>query len=185
MGTLESTARVYAAAVAGPVHGIASSMLGEFERELGTTRTFLERIPEGKLGWQPHAKSMTAGQLGLHIAQVPLGVLSMAMADEGEAPDFSAGREQPRTLKDVLDAMEKSAAFVRQMLPTIDDVRMVEEFRVTREGKVAMAVPRVWFLRMIMLNHWYHHRGQLGVYLRLMGASVPPSYGPSGDEGVV
>ena len=84
MGTLEATARVYAAAVAGPVHGIASSMLGEFERELATTRTFLSRVPEGKLEWRPHPKSMTAGQLALHIAEVPLGVLSMAMLDEAE-----------------------------------------------------------------------------------------------------
>ena len=72
-----------------------------------------------------------------------LGVLSMAMSDEEEAPDMSVAREQPRTLKDVLDALEKSAAFVRSTLPTIDDVRMMEEFRVMRDGKVAMAVPRV------------------------------------------
>jgi len=182
MGTLEATARVYAAAVAGPVHGIASSMLGEFERELATTRTFLSRVPEGKLEWRPHPKSMTAGQLALHIAEVPLGVLSMAMLDEAEVPDMSRPRLQAGSVKDVLDALEKGAAFVRATLPTIDDVRMMEEFKVMRGGKVAMAVPRVGFLRMIMLNHWYHHRGQLGVYLRLLGVSVPVSYGPSGDE---
>ena len=71
---------------------------------------------------------------------------------------------------------------MREKLPTIDDARMVETFHVTKGGEPLVSLPRVAFLRSIMLNHWYHHRGQLGVYLRLMGVAVPFSYGPSGDE---
>ena len=163
-------------------NAIAASLLGEFESELATTRRFLERIPESKLMWRPHEKSMTAGQLGLHIAEVPQGVLMLSMSDEAEAPDFSGGRVQPSSLREVMQTLERSAEFVHRTLPTIDDDRMLEEFRVSVKGKVAMAVPRAGFLRAIMLNHWYHHRGQLGVYLRLLGAKVPASYGPSGDE---
>jgi uncharacterized damage-inducible protein DinB len=160
---------------------IARSILEEFEQELGTTRKFLERVPADKLAWRPHEKSMTAGQLALHIAQVPAGVVEFSLPDEAPPPDFS-NPEQPADLRQVLDALDRSAGRVRQTLPTIGDDRMQETFKVVRDGRVLMALPRAAFLRSIMLNHWYHHRGQLGVYLRLLGARVPSSYGPSADE---
>ena len=161
---------------------IAQAILDEFERELATTRKFLERMPDERLTWRPHEKSMTAGQLALHIAQTPEGVLRFALPDEATAPDFRAGRPQPATVSEVLDALDRSAAFVRQTLPAIDDARMQAPFTVLRDGRQLMSIPRALFLRNILLNHVYHHRGQLGVYLRLVGAKVPSSYGPSGDE---
>jgi uncharacterized damage-inducible protein DinB len=161
---------------------IAQAFLSEFDHELATTRKFLERVPEDKLAWRPHEKSMTAGQLALHVAQMPMGVLQMSLKDQDAVPDFSRGRQQPESLKEILDALDESKDSVHKTLPTIDDARMSQIFTVTRDAKPVMALPRVVFLRMIMLNHWYHHRGQLGVYLRLLGAKVPASYGPSGDE---
>src|SRR5437870_3006186 len=83
---------------ASPGQGIARAMLEEFERELGTTRRFLERVPADRLTWRPHEKSMTAGQLALHIAQVPARVLQLALADEATAPDFRAARPQPTSV---------------------------------------------------------------------------------------
>jgi uncharacterized damage-inducible protein DinB len=165
-----------------PGHEIATSLLAEFEQELGTTRKFLERVPAERLTWRPHEKSMTVGELALHIAQTPASVLRLTEPDEAAPPDFSAGRPQPATLREVLDALDHSAAYVRQTLPAIDDRRMRDTFRVVHGGRTLMALPRAAFLRSILLNHWYHHRGQLGVYLRLLGAAVPSSYGPSGDE---
>lgn len=160
----------------------ARSMLAEFERELVTTRRFLERIPADRLTWKPHEKSMTVGQLALHMAQVPMAVLAMAQADEVVPPDFGSGPEQPATLASVLSALASSAAFVRETLPVMDDRRLSDGMTVLVGGRPVMSMPREVFLRSIMLNHWYHHRGQLGVYLRLLGAAVPSSYGPSGDE---
>ena len=165
-----------------PGHEIATSLLAEFEQELGTTRKFLERVPEGRLTWRPHEKSMTAGQLALHIATTPEGVLRLSEPDEAAPPDFSAGQPQPATLREVLDALDHSAAYLRQALPTMDDSRMRDTFRIVQGGRTLLSLPRAAFLRSIMLNHWYHHRGQLGVYLRLLGTAVPSSYGPSGDE---
>ena len=169
-------------ATVAPGHEIATSLLAEFEQELGTTRKFLQRVPEDRLTWRPHEKSMTAGQLALHIAQTPEGVLRLSEPNEAAPPDFGAGQPQPGTLREVLDALDHSAAYLRQTLPTIDDSRMRDTFRIVQDGRTLMALPRAAFLRSIMLNHWYHHRGQLGVYLRLLGAAVPSSYGPSGDE---
>jgi len=165
-----------------PSHEIATSLLAEFEQELGTTRKFLQRVPEERLTWRPHEKSMTAGQLALHIAQTPEGVLRLSEPDATPPPDFSAGRPQPATLREVLDALDHSAAYLRQTLPTLDDSRMRDTFRVVQGDRTLMSLPRAAFLRSIMLNHWYHHRGQLGVYLRLLETTVPSSYGPSGDE---
>jgi uncharacterized damage-inducible protein DinB len=189
VGVLDAPARSNQLGGNSPDCRIAQSLLEEFERELGTTRKFLERVPADRLTWKPHEKSMTAGQLAMHIAQVPAGTLKFSLADEAIAPDFSAGWQQPQTLSEVLDALEGSAADVRQTLPTIDDRRMRSTFKVVQAGtsggagdRTLMSIPRADFLRSIMLNHWYHHRGQLGVYLRLLGAAIPPSYGPSADE---
>src|SRR3982751_6640455 len=107
-----------------PGYDVAGAMLGEFEAELATTRKFLERLPADKLAWRPHEKSMTAGQLALHVAQTPLGVLNMAIQEEAPPPNFSGGRQQPATVAEVLEALDKSAAFVRETLPTLDDRRM-------------------------------------------------------------
>lgn len=161
---------------------IAQALLAEFEQELGTTRRFLERVPESKFNWRPHERSMSAGELALHIAKSQAGVLELSLQQNASPPNFSGTRPAPGSVKDVLAALDETATFVRKTLPTIDDARMRETFTVSRDGKALFSGPRVAFLRAIMFNHVYHHRGQLGVYLRLLGAKVPFSYGPSGDE---
>lgn len=160
---------------------IADSMLQEFEQEVAITRKFLQRLPADKLDWRPHPKSMSAGQLALHLAQVPEGVLRMALQDEAAPPNITE-RQQPTSPQEILQILDRSAAFVRQTLPQLDDPRMLATFKMVAGGQTRMSLPRVAFLRTAMLNHWYQHRGQFGVYLRLLGASVPSSYGPSADE---
>jgi len=162
---------------------IAQAMLTEFEHEAKTTRKFLERIPQDKLTWKPHEKSHTVGALAQHIAIVPGNVVRAGSMDESPLPDFATLFKQPATVQEILTAHEKSVETVRQILPKLDDARLMTNSSGTREGKPGMTMPKVMFLRFIMLNHWIQHRGQLGVYLRLIGAKVPSSYGPSGDEG--
>ena len=89
---------------------VAQTMLAEFEQEAKTTRKFLERLPGDKLEWRPHTKSMTAGELALHIATTPAGVLALASKDVAEAPNFDGGRPTPRNVTEVLDALEQSVA---------------------------------------------------------------------------
>jgi uncharacterized damage-inducible protein DinB len=162
---------------------LAETYLAEFLHEAKTTRRFLERLPADKLAWRAHEKSRTAGQLALHIASVPGGVIQMAAADPARAPDFSRPNPQPATVEEILTAHDESVATVRNVLPTFTDVAMAATWRALGpDGKEVMVVPRAAFLRSILLNHWIQHRGQFGVYLRLVGAKVPTSYGPSGDE---
>jgi uncharacterized damage-inducible protein DinB len=159
---------------------IGESLLAEFEQEVVATRKFLERLPEDKLTWKPHEKSKTAGDLALHIAQIPGMFAAAALEDEWSPP--AGAHSQPANKKEILDALDKSVEAVRKSLPRIEDARMPGKWRFLMNGQEIIAMPRIAMLRSIMLNHWYHHRGQLGVYLRLLGCQVPSSYGPSGDE---
>lgn len=161
--------------------GIAQSMLEEFECEFVTTRKFLERLPDDKLAWRPHPKSMSAGQLAHHIAETPGLALRMGLRDRASPPNTNI-RKEATSVAELLSLIDESADFVRETLPTVLDAKMHATFTIDLPDGSAIELPRSRFIRSIMLNHWYHHRGQLGVYLRLLGVSVPSSYGPSGDE---
>ncbi len=161
-------------------NSIAQFLLAEFEAQAPVTRKFLERIPEDKLTWKPHQKSMTAGQLAYHLATVPGGVAQLAKNSPAHSPDFNF--PQPANREEVLIAFDESIKTVRELLPGYDDAAMNETWRMTAGGKEIFAVPRGVFLRNAMLNHWYQHRGQFSVYLRLLNIPVPASWGPSADE---
>lgn len=160
---------------------IAQSLLDEFEQQAPVTRRFLERLPDDKLTWKPHEKSMTAGQLALHIANVPGGIIRFVQASSGQPPNFG-NNPQPQSREEVLRALDESIANVRTLLPKFDDAAMHEQFRILAGEQELMSMPRGLFLRNIMLNHWYQHRGQFTVYLRILGVPVPASWGPSADE---
>jgi uncharacterized damage-inducible protein DinB len=159
---------------------LAQSMLAEFEAQAPITRKFLERLPEDKLTWKPHDKSMSAGQLALHLANVPGAIVQFVRQNAAAAPKF--GAPQPASVQEVLAAHDQSVAAVRELLPQYGDASMQQTWTLENEGKTLISVPRGEFLRNIMLNHWYQHRGQFSVYLRLLNVSVPSSYGPSADE---
>lgn len=163
---------------------IAQSLLAEFEVQAPITRRYLERVPEDKLTWKPHEKSMTAGQLAYHLAFVPAAVLRLAENNPAVAPDFAnTGRfPQPTSRKEILEKLEETIGTVRSRLPKFDDAAMNETWRLVAGEREVLAEPRAQFLRNVMLSHWYQHRGQFSVYLRLLGAAVPASWGPSADE---
>lgn len=160
---------------------ISQSLLAEFENQAPITRRFLERLPEDKLTWKPHEKSMTAGQLAFHLATVPAGIVRFVQNNPAQAPE-NFTFPQPASLDEILKAHDEGVATVRQLLPKFDDAAMTETWRMMAGDKQITAVPRVGFLRNIMLNHWYQHRGQFCVYLRLLNVPVPASWGPSADE---
>jgi uncharacterized damage-inducible protein DinB len=159
---------------------IAQVLLAEFEVQALITRKFLERLPEDKLTWKPHEKSMSAGQLAYHLAFVPGGLVRFVQNNPAQAPGFSF--PQPASRQEVLDAFEESIAAVRSLLPKFDDAAMRETWRLVAGGEEVLAQPRAEFLRDIMFSHWYQHRGQFSVYLRLLNIAVPASWGPSADE---
>jgi len=156
-------------------------LLAELEQEAQTTRRVLERIPQAHLSWKPHPKSMSLGQLALHVATVPGNVAEIAAADTiPEPPSFV--QPEAVTAAELVPALTESVAKAKRALGGFDDARMGAMWRLQSGGRDIIAMPRSAFVRAIMLNHWYHHRGQLLVYLRMLNLSVPSVYGPTADE---
>ena|SRR5688572_20598879 len=155
-------------------------LLQELEQEAQTTRRVLERVPDDRLDWKPHAKSMTLGQLAMHIATVPGGVADMSTKSPYQVPEFT--QPSAKSAAELLTALEQSVAMAKQRLGGLSDATLAEPWRLMHGDREVMTMPRGALLRSIMLNHWYHHRGQLSVYLRQLGVPVPSIYGPSADE---
>ncbi len=161
---------------------IVDSLFAEIDQEAATTRRVLERVPGDKLGWKPHAKSMSLGQLALHVATIP-GAIAKFLAGDGldiggmnfEAPAAASASE-------LLPALDEGIKTAKEVLTGLDDHKAMTTWKLTRGATELFAAPRIGVARSIMLNHWYHHRGQLSVYLRLLNIPVPSIYGPSADE---
>jgi len=137
---------------------IAEALLKEFEIQAPITRRFLERLPEDKLTWKPHAKSMTAGQLAYHLAFVPGSVVRFVQNNPAQLSVFADFR-QPASKEEILRTFDESAATVQSLLSKADEQSMNETWRLASAGEV-LAMPRERFLRDVMLSHWYQHRGQ-------------------------
>jgi uncharacterized damage-inducible protein DinB len=160
---------------------IANDFLAEFEMQAPITRKFLERVPADKLTWKPHQKSLTAGQLALHIAANPSGILRIVQ----DNPSFTEGQflfPDPASHEEILRTFDESVAFVREHLPKFSDAEMKESWRLMLGDRIVVEMPRADFVRNIMFSHVYQHRGQLSVYLRILDVPVPASWGPSADE---
>jgi uncharacterized damage-inducible protein DinB len=159
-----------------------ASMLREFSEEAATTRRVLERVPADKLAWRPHERSMSLGQLALHIATVPAAIADITKPDTFDVSQSRFIQPMPANIEEVHAALEQTIRAVEQTLQqtTVDTAHA--EWRLMFGGQELQCIPRVSVWRSLMLNHWYHHRGQLSVYLRLLDVPVPSIYGPSADE---
>src|SRR5678815_1419123 len=145
---------------------IIDGMLAELEQEAETTRRVLQRIPQAHLSWKPHPKSMSLGQLALHVATVPGLVAELAAKDRSEPSAFI--QPEAKMAAELEPALTDSVQRARRALGGFDDDGMTAMWRLERGGQTLLTMPRNAFVRAIMLNHWYHHRGQLLVYLRLL-----------------
>lgn len=160
---------------------LIDGMLHELEQETQTTRRVLERVPDHQLGWRPHERARTLGELALHVAMVPGGVAELvASPSPAQAPRFTD--PSPKSAAELIPALDQSIAKAKQMLGGMDDATLAATWRLMEGDRELFAIPRVAMLRSVMLNHWYHHRGQLTVYLRELGVPIPSIYGPSADE---
>jgi uncharacterized damage-inducible protein DinB len=157
-------------------------MLGEFQKECATTRRVLERVPEDKLTWKPHAKSMTLGALAMHIATVPGGIAKLAETDEFDVSQGNFNPPTPKSKGEIFTALDESVKSAEKCIAGMSDGRAQGNWCAKSQGRALFTISRGELLRSIMLNHWYHHRGQLSVYLRLLDVPVPSIYGPSADD---
>jgi uncharacterized damage-inducible protein DinB len=158
-----------------------AAILRELEQESATTRRVLERVPSDKLSWKPHPKSMSLGELALHVAMSPAYCSAWALKDTMQ---FSGGGglPQPKTVEEILAAHDEGVAKTRETISQIGDEGMHANWQAVAGGNTIFAMPKAALIRSIVMNHTYHHRGQLSVYLRLLDVPVPSIYGPSADE---
>ena len=161
---------------------ISELLLPEFDVEMKKTRTALERVPEDKKDFAPHAKSMPLGKLAPHVAQLAGFGLTILTTPE---LDFAKSSFKPvpfESAAQLISVLDEGAAKVRAALQSIPDEAWNENWKLSFQGKPIFEGPRFLAYREMFLNHLVHHRAQLGVYLRLNGKPVPATYGPSADD---
>jgi uncharacterized damage-inducible protein DinB len=158
---------------------VGEQFAAELTREAATTRRVLERVPEPQLAWRPHQKSMTLGQLAYHVAVIPRRIADLVTELSAEPPRVPLPETTP--VAEILAALDEGVPYAAAKLSAWSDEDMAATWRMLREGKTLLELPRGMMLRNVMLNHWYHHRGQLTVYLRLLDVPLPSVYGPSAD----
>jgi uncharacterized damage-inducible protein DinB len=158
-----------------------AALIQEFDQECKTTRRVLERVPSDKMGWKPHAKSMSLGQLAMHVASAPAYITGWALQDATEMT--GGGTPEAASTADVLAAHDAGVTKTKETLSKIGDAGLGAMWTMKMpDGTTVMTMPKGALVRSIAFNHVYHHRGQLSVYLRLLDVPVPSIYGPSADE---
>ena len=161
-------------------------LLPEFDRETGTTRRLLERVPDTAFDWKPHDRSMTLGGLAAHLANLPAwtgNVMNQAWFDLAASPDDTT--PPPANTAELLSRFDENVRAARALLVDRIDGELNEPWTLKRGKQDLFTLPRIGILRYFVLNHLIHHRGQLSVYLRLHDVPIPAIYGPSADEGSI
>jgi len=161
---------------------LKDGLLAEFDHEMGTTRRLLERLPDDKLSWKPHQKSMSLGGLATHLAHLPHWGGIILDADGFDLDAAPPRLEEKTSRAAILSAFENEMKRTRGLLDKTD-AELTARWTLSRSGHEMFTLPKVSAFRTFVLYHSVHHRGQLSVYLRLNDVAVPAMYGPSADEG--
>lgn len=162
---------------------IKDALLPEFDHEMGTTRRLLERLPDDKLAWRPHARSMTLGRLATHLAELPSWTQTVI---KDSVFEMEPGEHKPGELgtrAEILALFDEKVSAARALIQSTGDGEMMAPWTFRSEGHDLFTLPKAAVLRSFVMNHAVHHRGQLSVFLRLQDVPIPPIYGPSADEG--
>lgn len=160
-------------------------LLTQFDREALATQKAVERVPEGRNDWKPHPKSMELGYLAALVATMPGWASMMIERDELNLGDPASANFRPipaQKSSELRTSCQEAIAAGRAALERATEESLMKPWRLMMQGRVMSEEPRYVALANGLLSHLAHHRGQLTVYLRLLGASVPAIYGPSADE---
>ena len=159
-------------------------LLAELDREVPRSRRVLEQVPDGKYEWKPHDRSMIFGYLADMVATIPSWIAMIVTKDDLDvAPaDGPTMKPEPKTTSAALvAALDQTADAARKALSGTTDDHLRTTWKLKARGQVVQEEARYIMIR-DTIAHWAHHRGQMTVYLRLLGAKVPSVYGPSADD---
>lgn len=148
-------------------------MLPEFDHEFAETRKSLERVPEEKFDWKPHAKSWSLHELAAHCAEVPQWVGPTLMMD-GFDLDAPHERIVPKTKAEILAHFDEGVAAAREIIEGTTGDALGQIWTMTKGGKVELSMPKGAVLRSFIFSHNVHHRAQTG---RLPAAARRPGPG--------
>lgn len=160
---------------------LVDMLLPEFDHEMATTRKLLDRVPDDRLGWSPHTKSFTLGQLAQHVATIPLwGTMTLTLSEL----DLAGGFENPpaESRAALVKLFDDNAAKARTELTGKTDAELMAPWTLKRGADTIFSMPKASVWRSFVMNHLVHHRAQLSVYLRMQDVPLPAMYGPSADE---
>lgn len=163
---------------------IATTLLPEFDQEMASTRKTLERVPEDRFAWKPHAKSFSMIELATHVANVPgWGTMTITEDSFDVAPGGVPMKDKAASsVKELLEKLDTGVSAARAALLGASDAHLLAPWSLLGNGETYFSMPRVTVLRSFVMNHLIHHRAQLGLYLRLNDIPVPAIYGPSADD---
>lgn len=158
---------------------IKEFLIPQLEQEVALTKKFLKRIPQDKMTWKPHEKSMTIRQLANHLAEIPSWITGTMEGGEWDATNYKPS-DQP-DIEAIVKSLEENAAAAKKSLDKADS-EFEKNWKMTKGGETIFEMPKFNALQAMVMNQFPHHRAQLGVYFRLLDIPVPATYGPSADE---
>ena len=153
-------------------------LLPEYDREIGVTRAMMATVPEAELTWRPETQARTLGELLAHLADIPAWTAVVMTSDRHDLAGTDAEPASTGGMTDPLSRFDTHAAAGRAALAGRLDPDLTADWLLERDGGLVFALPRISVFRVLVLNHLIHHRGQLSVYLRMRGVSLPAIYGP-------
>lgn len=157
-------------------------IIGDVAQEMASTRRILERIPDEHLAWRPHEKSMTLGGLATHLINLLNWQIAIFQYSEFDLSTVPFKREALAKSTDILAEFDTNVNKLDKLIAENDETMLGEEWTLRHGDHIILREPRALALRTFGLSHMIHHRGQLGVYLRLLNIPVPGLYGPSADD---
>ena len=160
---------------------LVDPIVDEIDQEAPITRRILAAVPEDKLPWKPHAKSMSLARLAQHVAEIQ-GRLAQIMVHDSFDPTTFPQQAEPTTLAEIMTTFETGRARAKELICQTGDERALQNWSFVAGGQPSMTLPRIAAYRVLLMNHLYHHRGQLSVYLRLLDVPVLHIYGPTADD---
>jgi uncharacterized damage-inducible protein DinB len=157
------------------------NLIAELEHELISTGKLLELVPADKLNWQPHPRAMTLGALANHVAAIPGRY--MTFAEKGNTSlETLLEHPSPRNKTEILDNFKTGSGKAKELMSDANANWENKSWNLTKDNAVIFTLPVPLFIRLLVFNHLFHHRGQLSTYLRTQNILIPSIYGPSADD---
>lgn len=158
-------------------HSLKEIALGDLEVELDITRQMFERVPEEHLDWRPRDDAYPLGSLAAHTANLLTWQTLILSRDELDLASVPPPEKSgPASKEELLRLFDEKAAELRRALAETDDDALLNAWTVKNGEKVVLSGRRISILRRRGISHMVHHRAQLGLYLKMLGVELPPSY---------